>query len=122
MDAMRLQSTSGISDRGLAELLSELHSASDGRAPKVSRHALRRQSQGRVEGLLRTVQVQMRTGPGNSLHIADPIKVLQHFVDQVPAFAAMAERTVLAYPQNHIFGLILYFDEITPGNAVKPQN
>ena len=112
----------GLSDSGLASIIQNLQR--DAIEVPVSRHDCHKAALKSVHGLHRTLSLPLVNGGSWRWHFLSPQSVLKHILEGSPAVAD-AYRQVLALrpnTQQAPWKMIWYFDEITPGNALRPDN
>ena len=117
-----LVGSAGISNRGLASLVRELRASVGDAVPAVHRMTLNRHAHRQIGSLLRELDVRMADGSDGKLQVVDPSKAIPYLVRSAPAFASMVDEAIRAFPADHIFSLVMYFDEITPGAVLQAQN
>ena len=66
-----------------------------------------------------TLQFPLASGGHFEWEIAAFGKLLNFFIDESAAFRGLTERAVA---QRHNMNMLLYIDEITPGNVLRPDN
>jgi hypothetical protein len=72
---------------------------------------------GQVEA---TIQLPLAKGGSFKWSLASPAKELQYFCKRVPGFRALVATALGSH--GHKLSMILYVDEATPGNVLRPQN
>lgn len=112
----------GVSDRSLALILENVR-----RNPiegEVSRHALNRASSSSVADVRTTLRLPKTTGGTFEWHILQPQNVLQKLVGASSGLKAAFEEAWSAQPCSfdRPWSLVMYFDELTPGNVLRPDN
>lgn len=66
-----------------------------------------------------SVSVPTKTGGAVTLLVAPPQRVMQLFIERSPAFKELLS---VKYTVGQTWRLVLYHDEVTPGNALRPDN
>ena len=117
----------GVSDAALSKLISCLRECPDmlatapteGRIRKdLTAHAART-----VDAISQRVALPLAAGGVWQWTIASPYLVLKHFIERCPVFRDMFFRTTSATIAAHApLSIILYHDEFTPGQILKPDN
>ena len=121
-----LADSSHVSERGLARIIQKLHTSnlSDLGAP-ISLAQVRRDlaatSGESFNSLQTTVMLRQLDGSTVPLKVCSPQRVLQHFVQEAPVIKELVRRKLEQHGAN-IWRLLVYHDEVTPGNVLRPDN
>lgn len=67
-----------------------------------------------------TIQLPLAKGGSFNWSLASPALELQYFCKRVPAFRALVATALASHGPK--LGMVLYVDEATPGNVLRPQN
>jgi len=83
------------------------------------RKSLNELSQNMLAQVSVSVAVPKKTGGAVTLLVAPPQRVMQLYIEQSHAFRELIS---VKYTVGQTWRLILYHDEVTPGNAMRPDN
>jgi hypothetical protein len=61
--------------------------------------------------------LQLMKGQTYSWKVLDPVKLLQHYCLHCPKYRSLMEYAIRTYPNKRAWTLLLYEDEVTPGNV-----
>ena len=56
------------------------------------------------------------------LEIADPLRTLKFLCRQAECFGQLLDNISKTFPADHVYKVILYYDEVTPGNLLRLDN
>ena len=129
LDVTRLGRKSYMSQSALSEVLRAVKEAEE-LPPGSSRHSLKRARQAatRIEtpygDICKAWDVEKQDGSAAQVAFQDPAAMLWHLVNEVPDMASFLEERLHLNPCSAArpWGLVSYADEVTPGNALKPNN
>ena len=113
---------SGISDSGLASIIENLQR--DAIEGPVSRHDCHKAALRSIRGQDRTLSLPLVNGGSWQWHYLSPQSVLKQMLEGSPAVADAYRQVLALRPNTHQspWKMIWYFDELTPGNALRPDN
>ena len=129
MDAKRRQTRTiaglgGISDAGLARVMARLRDEPALMHDCSSRYVITRAVDELFDSFGETVQLPLRDGGHFQWDYAQPQKIFNYFVVHSPTFAELVASLHRRNPSlpMRAYNLVLYLDEITPGNVIRPDN
>ena len=126
LEALRAICTGGsFQEAALARVLHQLRvqpSLLDdlGNADSSLRNSLAENSSSLLAAMGTQVQLRQDDGKKHTVTIASPDNVLQHFAEKSAAFGELVSDRLGRH--SCPFRLILYHDEVTPGNVLRPDN
>ena len=123
----RLQSIAGlggISDSGLVRLAAHFRAEPSLLEEVSSRQKVERATADILEPVLQSDALPLAGGREFEWWHASPQKLLQLFYDESPAFKSMVDAALQRVPNSVMrpWHVVLYGDEITPGNPLRPDN
>ena len=112
----------GVSDSALAKILANLRAKPI--QEKVSRQDCSRAVQDGCRDLLVSVQVPLASGGEVTWKFLSPQRLVQKCLGRSAGVAAIYREALRRHPNSsdRPWGMALYFDELTPGNVLRPDN
>ena len=112
----------GVSDNALAAILENLRQ--EPIEESVSRKDCNRAARDSLRGMLLQTQLPCKTGGTFTWSYLDPQRLLRKCIDQSPQLAEAYGEALRNHPcgPEAPWSMILYFDELTPGNVLRPDN
>ncbi len=112
----------GVSDAALTEILEHIR-----RQPveaRIFRKDCSKTARGSIQDLLQSIDLPLKSGGVFSWQFLNPQRLLRKCVDQNSELAAAFKDALRKHPNNFEtpWSLTLYFDELTPGNVLRPDN
>ena len=129
LDLSRIGRKSFVSQAGIAEILKAVKEA--GELPKgISKSAVKRSRQAAIAAetphgpLLREWTLTTEEGKEEKVHYLDPIACLWHALQTCSKFRQFFAAAAAASPcsVHSPWRVVVYADEVTPGNQLKPTN
>ena len=129
LDLSRIGRKSFVSQAGIAEILKAVKEA--GELPKgISKSAVKRSRQAAIAAetphgpLLREWTLTTEEGKEEKVHYLDPIACLWHALQTCSKFRQFFSAAAAASPcsVHSPWRVVVYADEVTPGNQLKPTN
>ena len=108
----------GITINALAALIATLH---ENPQKPVSANTLRRTVDQAYEQVAHVIKLPLLAGGSWDWHVCRIDKLLDFFANQNPIYRRFLGEA-LACTTDNCLNLILYCDEVTPGNALRPDN
>lgn len=68
------------------------------------------------------IKLPMTDGPDFTWHVADPARLFRYYCKQSIAFRGLLDEVAGALPADHIYRLVVYYDEATPGQLLRLDN
>lgn len=114
--------TSYVSHSGMIAVLESVKKF--GLPDTVSRRALKRTRREPIEGIMSDVELEMIDGSTKSFPVLHPIRALVLMFQTCSSFASFFNQCLETSPSKpqSPWRLVLYCDEVLPGNALKPTN
>jgi hypothetical protein len=118
-----LQGIGGLSDSGLVSILQKLRSdrtlLTEGPTHRLQ---LYRHKQNLYNEFGHQITMPLEKGGAFQWEVARADKLLRFFCKESEEYAALMERTLRQLSPGEPLGLLLYNDEVTPGNVLAPDN
>ena len=112
----------GVSDQALSDILERLRA--EPVEGNVSRHTCNRAARDSIEDVKETTQLPLVKGGQVKWTYLNPQKLLNKCIGRSPMLASGYEAALQDHPNSSEspWGLIVYFDELTPGNVLRLDN
>lgn len=122
-DAKRRRLGTLLADRSVSCRLARTVMALEGGAPCSEREVRDVMVEG-TSSFLTTIEVPMNTGGPVHVQVALPQDLLPHVISECSGFRDIFRRALLTNPCSHAapWRTLVYADEITPGNLLRPDN
>jgi hypothetical protein len=105
-----------VSDAALADILASI---SKHNLPAMSRTAIGRLSAAEFNEVGITLSLPLQSGRSFAWEVVDLGKLCAYFMRECNSFRDLMQKATL---QHNTLELILYLDEVTPGNVLRPDN
>jgi hypothetical protein len=112
----------GVSDNALTDILGKLRQTPiEG---PVCRQACNRAAQDSIRDSVESDDLPLVDGGSFSWKYLSPQRLLRKYIDRSPALASEFRQALRTHPNTceTPWSMILYFDEVTPGNVLRPDN
>ena len=112
-----------VSQSGLAAILRSIRE--HGMPKATSRSSIKRARDAALPSdIFSSMNIEMVSGEIKKFPIVSPLVLLGHLVAHVPSFARFFSGQLVKHPNNidQKWRLVIYSDEIVPGNVIKPRN
>ena len=68
------------------------------------------------------INLSMTTGPDFLWHVADPARLIRYYCKHSIAFRGLMADATSTLPADHVYKLVIYYDEATPGALLRLDN
>ena len=119
-----LRSFGGISDTQLSELLRHIKENPDLlKETALDRHQVRRIDESSFgEYVSCKCPLPLSCGGTFDLEVADPLRTLKFLCRQAECFGRLLDNSSKTFSADHVYKVIVYYDEVTPGNLLRLDN
>ena len=123
--SQKLQAVSGkhgVTDGALLEILKVLRACPSILDDVYSRRIIERAAHDFLDEVGADIVLPTDDGKGFVWRTAPLHKSLPAFIQKSDAFAGLMRSTMRRLPLNHVWRLVLYADDVTPGNMLRPAS
>ena len=118
-----LRSFGGVSDTKLCELLGQIRSNPALLADAAkTRFQIQRVDEKTFEEFRLTIPLRKIDGGDFIWHVAHPLRLLAYYCKHSDAFRSLFDKHAQTRGADHTYRLIMYYDEVTPGNLLRLDN
>ena len=119
-----LRSFGGIADATLVALFGRLRDDPTllSSCPAERRQFARIDERAYNEEVGLEINLSMTTGPDFLWHAADPVRLIRYYCKHSIAFRGLMADAASTLPADHVYKLVIYYDEATPGALLRLDN